>query len=501
MKSGNHENNRVLIVDDQHEIHDDFKEMLNPSFGQLSADDLATAFVGEEDVWLPEFELLHAGNGEEALSIIRAGKESDRPIAVAYIDIRMPPGIDGIETIRRIRKIDRNVEIVIMTAYTDKALPEIVHDMELLHKLLYIRKPFAHEEIQQITLSLVGKWNIERELAEKRRQLTNSHRRLEAVLNATGDAIAMHDSDGHLVFANKVYEELLGLKESELKKTPPRALTARFEERFREPDLRDVEGRFLLDSGNVVETTSAGQGPQQGLFYRSTAPVREGRGEIIGSLVLYRDVSKEIEAEQMRAEVLRLRTELETTGSFADLVGTSPGMRQVYALMQQAAEGDIAVLIRGESGTGKELVAKSVHRNSPRKQGPFVALNCAAIPETLIESELFGHERGAFTGATEQRVGAFERADGGTILLDEIGDMPLCPAGQTVARFAGAGNPAGGWHRPYSRRHPGDDGDQQGFRSPSKKERVPPRSVLSRRRFPHCDSAAERAAGGHSSAG
>ena len=81
----------------------------------------------------------------------------------------MPPGIDGIETIRRIRKIDRDVEIVIMTAYTDKALPEIVHDMELLHKLLYIRKPFAHEEIQQITLSLVGKWNVERELAEKQR--------------------------------------------------------------------------------------------------------------------------------------------------------------------------------------------------------------------------------------------------------------------------------------------------------------------------------------------
>ena len=433
MKSGNHENNRVLIVDDQHEIHDDFKEMLRPSFEQPSTDDLAVAFMREEEeAWLPELELLHANNGEEAYEIIRAGKESNRPIAVAYIDIRMPPGIDGIETIRRIRKIDRDVEIVIMTAYTDKTLPDIVHDMELLHKLLYIRKPFAHEEIQQITLSLVGKWNIERELAEKRRQLTNSHRRLEAVLNATGDAVAMHDSAGHLVFANQVYEELLGLAESELKKIPPRDLTARFEERFREPDLRDVEGRFLLDSGNVVETTSAGQEPQQRLFYRSTAPVRDGRGEEIGSLVLYRDVSKEIEAEQMRAEVLRLRTELETTSSFAGMVGTSPKMQQVYALMQQAAEGDIAVLIRGESGTGKELVAKSVHLNGPRKQGPFVALNCAAIPETLIESELFGHERGAFTGATERRRGAFERAAGGTILLDEIGDMPYALQGKLL---------------------------------------------------------------------
>ena len=433
MKFGNLHNNRVLIVDDQTEIHDDFKEMLRSRVEQRAADSLAAAFLREEEeAWLPEFELLHASNGEEAYEVIRAGKESNRPVAVAYIDIRMPPGIDGVETIRRIRGIDRDVEIVIMTAYTDKALPEIVEDMELLHKLLYIRKPFEHEEIQQITLSLAGKWNVERELEEKGRQLTNSHRRLEAVLNATGDAIAMHDSAGCLVFANQVYEELLGLKESELKEVPPPDLSRRFEERFREPDLGDVEGRFFLDSGNVVETTSDGRMPKQRLFYRSTAPVRDGRGEVIGSVVLYRDVSKEIEAEKMRAEVLRLRTELETTFSFAGMVGTSPGMRRVYALMQQAAEGDITVLIRGESGTGKELVARSFHVNSPRKQGPFVAVNCAAIPESLIESELFGHERGAFTGATEQRIGAFERAHGGTILLDEIGDMPYALQGKLL---------------------------------------------------------------------
>ena len=433
MRSGNQDNNRVLVVDDQHEIHDDFKEMLRPGLAQPAADGLAAAFVEEEEeAWLPEFELLHAGNGEEAVAIIRAGRESNRPVAVAYIDIRMPPGIDGIETVRRIRKIDRDVEIVLMTAYTDKGLPEIVQDMELLHKLLYIRKPFAHEEIQQITLAMVGKWNMERELAEKRRLLTDSHRRLEAVLNATGDAIAMHDKAGNLVFANQVFEKLLGLDESELKKIPPRDLTARFEERFREPDLRGVEGRFLLDSGNVVETTSDGREPKQRLFYRSTAPVREGSGEDIGSLVLYRDVSREIEAEQMRAEVVRLRTELETAGSFPGLVGNSPGIRQVCTLMKQASEGEIAVLVRGESGTGKELVARSVHQTSPRRQGPFVALNCAAIPESLIESELFGHERGAFTGASEQRIGAFERADGGTILLDEIGDMPVALQGKLL---------------------------------------------------------------------
>ena len=422
----NYENNRVLIVDDQREIHDDFTEMLR--IAKPSADDLAAAFIREEEKnFLPEFELLYASNGEEAYEIIAAGKESNRPIVVAYIDIRMPPGIDGIETIRRVRRIDRDIEIVIMTAYTDRTLSEIVQDMELLHKLLYIRKPFTHEEIQQITLSLVGKWNIERELMENRRQLSTNHQRLEAVLNATGDAIAMHDSAGHLIFANQLYEKLLGLKESELKKMSPRDLAARIKEQFREPELGDIEGRFPLN--NVVETTST-QEPK--LFYGATAPVYDSQKEMIGSLIAYRDVSKDIEAEQMKAELSRLHSELETTFFLPSIIGNSPVMQQVYALVKQASESDITVFIRGESGTGKELVANALHANSPRKDGPFVALDCAAIPETLIESELFGHEQGAFTGATTQRIGAFERANGGTLFLDEIGDMPYILQGKLL---------------------------------------------------------------------
>ena len=163
--------------------------------------------------------------------------------------------------------------------------------------------------------------------------------------------------------------------------------------------------------------------PKRRLFYRSTAPVLDSQGDVIGDLYVYRDVSKEIEIEQMKAEVRRLRAELEATCAFAGIVGASPAMQQVYALMQRATESDITVLLMGESGTGKELVAKSLHLNSARKAGPFLAINCAAIPETLIESELFGHEQGAFTGATRQRIGAFERAKGGTIFLDETGDM------------------------------------------------------------------------------
>ena len=127
----------------------------------------------------------------------------------------------------------------------------------------------------------------------------------------------------------------------------------------------------------------------------------------------------------MKVEVLGLRADFQTTCSFDGIVGDSPGMREVYALMEQAVDSDITVLIRGETGTGKELVAKSFHFSSPRKTGPFLAINCSAIPETLIESELFGHERGAFTGATRRKIGLFEYAKGGTVFLDEIGDMPL----------------------------------------------------------------------------
>ena len=107
------------------------------------------------------------------------------------------------------------------------------------------------------------------------------------------------------------------------------------------------------------------------------------------------------------------------------LIGTSPAMQKIYKLVGQVARSEASVLLLGESGTGKELVARAIYANSPLAARPYVAINCAAIPDTLLDSELFGHERGAFTGALTQRIGKFERADGGTIFLDEIGDMPL----------------------------------------------------------------------------
>ncbi len=121
-------------------------------------------------------------------------------------------------------------------------------------------------------------------------------------------------------------------------------------------------------------------------------------------------------------EVARRR--LRESGVLGALVGSSRQMREIFGLIEQIAPSNVSVLITGESGTGKELVARTLHQLSPRKSRPFVAVNCAAIPETLIESEIFGHERGAFTGAMERRAGCFELATGGTLLLDEVGEMP-----------------------------------------------------------------------------
>ncbi len=132
----------------------------------------------------------------------------------------------------------------------------------------------------------------------------------------------------------------------------------------------------------------------------------------------------ESERKSLEDENIRLRHELKARFAVHNMVGTSNAMQEVYRLVEQVADSNATVLVRGESGTGKDLVAHAVHYNSLRADKPFVKVNCTAMPETLLESELFGHEKGAFTGAIERKLGRFERAHGGTIFLDEIGDFP-----------------------------------------------------------------------------
>lgn len=136
-------------------------------------------------------------------------------------------------------------------------------------------------------------------------------------------------------------------------------------------------------------------------------------------------VRRALDEKRKSKELERLRSLLESTAKFTNIISQNGTMKQVFKLVQQVAETDVTVLVLGETGTGKELIAKAIHVNSTRKEKPFVIVQCSAIPDTLLESELFGYERGAFTGAARQRIGKFEEANGGTIFLDEIADVPL----------------------------------------------------------------------------
>ena len=170
---------------------------------------------------------------------------------------------------------------------------------------------------------------------------------------------------------------------------------------------------LLLTAQGTVET--AVEAMKEGAYDYLTKPIDLQRLKIL--------LDKIVERLETMREVKALRRQLRESGTFGSLIGNSPEMRKIYQIIEQAAPTSASVLITGESGTGKELVAQTIHQLSPRATFPFVAINCAAIPETLLESEIFGHEKGAFTGAADRRQGCFELADRGTLFLDEIGEM------------------------------------------------------------------------------
>jgi DNA-binding NtrC family response regulator len=179
---------------------------------------------------------------------------------------------------------------------------------------------------------------------------------------------------------------------------------------------RRTETQFILLTGHS-SLNSAIEAIKAGAYDYLTKPVNPDE------LVLL--VRRAVDSLQKDKEIDNLRRRLDQRFGLDQIVGQSKQMKEVFAKIQRAAPVDSTVLILGESGTGKELVAQALHHNSLRKKGPFVAVNCAAVPATLVESELFGHVRGAFTGATDRRIGRFEQADGGTLFIDEIGDFEL----------------------------------------------------------------------------
>ncbi len=179
---------------------------------------------------------------------------------------------------------------------------------------------------------------------------------------------------------------------------------------------RRPETQFILLTGHSSVNTAV-EAIKSGAYDYITKPVNKDELTVL--------IRRAIESNRKDQEIENLRRRLDQKFGLDSIIGASRQMKEVFAKIQRAAPVDSTVLILGESGTGKELVAQALHHNSNRKKGPFVPVNIAAVPSTLIESELFGHVRGAFTGATDRRIGRFEQADGGTLFIDEVGDFEL----------------------------------------------------------------------------
>ncbi len=242
-----------------------------------------------------------------------------------------------------------------------------------------------------------------------------SHDRLpesvtDAILESISDGVFTVDHEWRITSFNRAAEEITGVPRQE-------AVGRRCSEVFRASMCEaDCALRRTMASGKPVVNQTGFIVDSEGRripISVSTALLRDGRGKVVGGVETFRDLSI----------VEELRKELEGRFELGDMVSRSPAMHRLFDLLPQVAASGSTVLVQGETGTGKELLARAIHSLSPRREKPFVAVNCGALPDTLLESELFGYKAGAFTGAGKDKPGRFALAEGGTIFLDEIGDV------------------------------------------------------------------------------
>jgi formate hydrogenlyase transcriptional activator len=246
---------------------------------------------------------------------------------------------------------------------------------------------------------------------------------LRQILDLAPQFVAVFGPNRERLYANRVFLDYVGFSLDEWRHSIGRG-------RYLHPDDIEQIGIFF---DHAIARGSAGELEQRlrkrdgtyRWFLTRFNPLRNEQGQITRWYVTATDIHDRKQAEDaLRRENVALREEIDKASMFEEIVGTSPALQTVLSRISKVAPSDSTVLINGETGTGKELVARAIHRRSNRSSRTFVSVNCAAIPRDLIASELFGHEKGAFTGATQQRLGRFELANGGTLFLDEVGELP-----------------------------------------------------------------------------
>jgi formate hydrogenlyase transcriptional activator len=272
------------------------------------------------------------------------------------------------------------------------------------------------------------------DLKRAEQKLRESEEEFQRITDFVAQAIVVLSADGNTEYVNRVTLQKTGLTLEEVK---AQGCYSSFHDRLlglAEPlglHPEDVENLWAKRSAGLsrgepfeLEVRSTRPGGQYQWVLLQYSPFRDDQGYIRRWYVTGTDIQRQkAEQERLRNENIALREEIESS-MFEEIVGSSEPMRQVITQVSKVAPSDSTVLILGETGTGKELIARALHRRSDRAAKPFIRVNCAAIPQSLIASELFGHEKGAFTGALQRHIGRFESAHGGTIFLDEVGDLP-----------------------------------------------------------------------------
>jgi len=241
------------------------------------------------------------------------------------------------------------------------------------------------------------------------------------IVNHLKDGVMVVDTHGNIVMVNPAMARMSGFTEEEMVDSPCTILDCDACELFRSEANKKWCALFVRQSVHKKQCTITRKDGTYVSAIKDAVVLKRDDGIMVGAMEIYRDLS---ELEEKNRKIQELSRLLNKNTMFNGMVGHSPSMQEVFQLIEKVAKSDSTVLISGESGTGKELVANAIHKLGERENGPFVKLNCAALNESILESELFGHVKGAFTGAYRHRKGLFEEADSGEILLDEIGDIP-----------------------------------------------------------------------------
>jgi PAS domain S-box-containing protein len=263
----------------------------------------------------------------------------------------------------------------------------------------------------------------ERKIAEEK--IREQELELRQILDLTPQHIGVLAPDGSRLYANNTALEYFGITLEQWRE-PGSVHNSLAHPEDREHFLAERNKRFLEGKPHEFEARLLRHDGEFRWFLARRTPLKDEQGHITRWYGTATDIEDRKRAEEkIRKENIALREELGKTSMFAEVIGTSPVLQMVLARAAKVAPTDSTVLIMGETGTGKELIARAIHKRSKRSERPFISVNCAAVPSSLIMSELFGHEKGAFTGAVQRRLGRFELAEGGTIFLDEVGDLPM----------------------------------------------------------------------------